>query len=117
MKKLFFGFFIGLILLTASGCKKYLDVNRNPNGPDQVAANLYLPPMIQFVAVSEQWDGRYISRYIQNFGFVTEGQGANESRWDRMGYDTAPSDNGGEIFKLTYNYLGQNLINMMKQAE
>ncbi len=115
MKKIIFGFFIGLILLSASGCKKYLDVNRNPNGPDKVAANLYLAPMLQFVTLSEQWDGRYVSRYIQNFGWTTDG--LTENRWDRMGYDPAPSDNGGEIFKLTYNYLGQNLINMMKQSE
>lgn len=112
MKKIIFGFFTGLALLSASGCKEYLDVNKNPNGPDQVAANLYLAPMLQFTAISEQWDGRYISKYTQNFSHITD-----QFAWDRMGYDLAPSDNGGEIFKLTYNYLGQNLINMMKQAE
>jgi hypothetical protein len=112
MKKIFFGFFIGLTLLSTSGCKKWLDINRNPNGPEEVAANIYLAPMLQFVVVSEQWDGRYISKYVQNFAHTTE-----KFEWDAMGYDRAPSDNGGEIWKLTYNYLGQNLINMMSRAE
>ena len=38
--------FAGAVLLAAPACDKFLDVNTNPNAPEQVAANLYLPPMI-----------------------------------------------------------------------
>ena len=31
-------------LAAASACTDYLDVNDNPNGPQAVSANLYLPP-------------------------------------------------------------------------
>jgi len=112
MKKLITGIALTCVLITLSGCKKWLDVNRNPNGPDAVAANLYLAPMLQGVVLGEQWDGRFISRYIQNWSSIND-----SDIWDKMGYQAPPSDNGGELWKTTYFVLGQNLLDMMTKAE
>src|SRR3989442_873782 len=79
---------VGLLGLS-SGCHDFLDVNTNPNGPQSVAANLYLPPMLYWFATSPQYDGRFVGRYAQEWTLP----GTSLSTWDRMGYDAA-SDNG-----------------------
>ncbi|WP_461791335.1 hypothetical protein [Pedobacter sp.] len=38
------------LVITSTGCKKWLDVNRSPNAPDIVAPNLYLGPMMTNMA-------------------------------------------------------------------
>jgi len=46
MKKIIYSAVTILILISSSGCKKWLDVNVNPNNPQVVAPNLYLGPML-----------------------------------------------------------------------
>ncbi|MEX1186807.1 MAG: SusD/RagB family nutrient-binding outer membrane lipoprotein [Gemmatimonadaceae bacterium] len=91
------------------GCQDFLDVNTNPNAPETVAANLYLPPMLHWMVSSTQWDGRFISRYTQML------RANSHTNWDRMGYDPG-SDNGGQIWRTVYWSYGQNLIDMMEIA-
>lgn len=98
-------------LVTASGCKKYLDVNTNPNAPQTVTANLYLSPMLHWMATAPQFDGRFIGRYTQNWTLTS-----TNSTWDRHGYDPA-SDNGGQLWRDVYWSFGQNLEDMLKKAE
>ena len=53
-----------------AGCQDasdFLDVNTNPNAPQVVSANLYLPPMIHWMVTSPQFDGRFIGRYTQEW--------------------------------------------------
>ncbi len=95
-----------------SGCEKFLDVNDNPNGPQSVSANLYLPPMLHWMVTTPFYDGRYIGRYTQEWMLG----GTSLSNYDRMGYDDA-SDAGGEQWKAAYWELGQNLIDMNTKAE
>ena len=111
MKKLLTGIVLMGTLTTLSSCKKWLDVNRNPNGPDAVAANLYLGPMLQGIVNGEQFDGRYVGKYVQNWA-----QNTDKERWDSMGY-LPTSDTGGEMWRANYWLLGQNLIDMMRIAE
>ena len=94
------------------GCDKYLDVNTNPNAPQSVAANLYLPPMLHWMATSPQLDGRFIGRYTQQWTLP----GTSLSTWDRMGYDPG-SDNGAQQWRDVYWSLGQNLVDMNAKAE
>lgn len=102
------------LLVTASGCRNFLDVNENPNAPQTVSPNLYLPPILHWVATSEQFDGRFIGRYTQNW---TLPSGSTvPSTWDRMGYDPT-SDNGGQLWRDVYWNIGQNLVDMMTKAE
>jgi len=112
MKKIFaLAFAAALTVPTA--CSDYLDVNTNPNGPQTVTANLYLPPMLHWMVTAPQFDGRFVGRYSQEW-MLANNQTAL-STWDRMGYDPS-SDNGGEQWRDVYWSLGQNLIDMNNKA-
>ena len=99
--------------LTAfTACSDWLDVNTNPNGPQSVSANLYLPPMLHWMATAPQYDGRFVGRYTQQWTLP----GTALSTWDRMGYDPG-SDNGGEQWRDVYWSFGQNLVDMTNKAQ
>lgn len=110
MKKIY-TILLAACLISASSCKKYLDVNTNPNAPQDVTANLYLAPMLHWMGTSPAYDGRYIGRYTQNWTLTSA-----SSTWDLQGYDPA-TDNGAEIWRDVYWSLGQNLVTMMAKAE
>jgi hypothetical protein len=110
MKKLYIALFTAC-LISATSCKKYLDVNTNPNAPQEVTANLYLSPMLHWMATAPTYDGRFIGRYTQMLTSTASG-----STWDLQGYDAA-SDNGGELWRDVYWSFGQNLVDMMTKAE
>jgi len=104
---------LALILIGASGCKKWLDVNKNPNAPEVVAPSLYLGPMITNFVFSQQWDGRYTGKYIQNWA-----QNSASDTYDRQGYIWGTGgNNGGDLWKTVYFSMGYNLIDMMKLSE
>jgi hypothetical protein len=109
-KRILAGLLVGSLSLAAA-CSDYLDVNTNPNGPQTVTANLYLPPMLHWMVTAPQFDGRFVGRYTQEWTLP----GTALSTWDRMGYD-ASSDNGGEQWRDVYWSLGQNLIDMNNKA-
>jgi len=101
-------------LVGVASCRNFLDVNDNPNAPQEVEPNLYLAAILASMATSEQFDGRYVGRYTQNW---TLPSGATlPSVWDRMGYDVAPSDNGGQLWRDVYFVLGQNLVDLMRKS-
>ena len=100
----------GLVALTA-GCQNFLDVNENPNGPQEVSANLYLSPMLHWVVTGPQIDGRFVGRYAQEWTLP----GTVLSTWDRMGYDPS-SDNAGQVWRDVYWTFGQNLVDMTRLA-
>jgi hypothetical protein len=99
-------------LVSASGCKDYLDINKNPNAPENAAANLYLAPMLHWMVTSPQFDARFIGRYTQNWYLPTTAI----TTWDQQGYDPS-SDNAGQLWRDVYWSLGHNLNRMIKQAE
>ncbi|GGI26584.1 RagB/SusD family nutrient uptake outer membrane protein [Pedobacter mendelii] len=112
MKKIFITIILG-ILITLGGCKKFLDVNINPNAPQIVEANLYLSPMLHWMATAPQYDGIYIARYTQNWAST-----ASADLWERHGHNqggTSP-DQGAQIWKTTYYDFGQNLVDMINKA-
>ena len=113
MKKISAILLVGSLSLTAA-CSDYLDVNTNPNGPQTVTANLYLPPMLHWMATAPQFDGRFVGRYTQEW-YLARAQTA-VSTWDRMGYDPS-SDNGAQQWRDVYWTFGQNLIDMNNKAE
>jgi len=107
---------VGVVTLVA-GCKDWLDVNTNPNGPQTVTANLYLPAMLHWMVTAPQYDGRFVGRYTQEWTLPSLTQpSSTPTSWDRMGYD-AGSDNGAEQWRDVYWSLGQNLIDMNAKAE
>ncbi len=111
MKKLYAAAVVALIALS-TGCNNFLDVNTNPNAPQVVEANLYLPPMEHWMVTAPQYDGRFIGRYTQEWTLPLSSLGT----WDRMGYDPS-SDNGAEQWRDVYWSLGQNLVDMKTKAE
>lgn len=110
MKKIFITF-IAASLFILSGCKKYLDVNTNPNNPQTVEANLYLSPMLHWMVTTPIYDARFVGRYTQNWTLTS-----TNSTWDRLGYDPG-SDNGGQVWRDVYWVFGQNLVDMNTKAE
>ena len=110
MKKIFITF-IAASLIILSGCKKYLDVNTDPNNPQTVEANLYLSPMLHWMVTTPIFDARFVGRYTQNWTLTSV-----NTTWDRMGYDPS-NDNGGQVWRDVYWIFGQNLVDMTKKAE
>lgn len=105
---------VAACLLILSGCKKFLDVNTNPNAPQTVEANLYLGPMLHWMATAPQYDGIYVGRYTQNWASTSSGD-----LWERHGHNqggTSP-DQAGQIWKTTYYDFGQNLVDMINKSE
>ena len=96
--------------LTLSSCNNYLDINKNPNNPDVVEAALLLAPIQNQYALGVQLDGRYISRYVQNFQATGSGD-----RWDLQGYQPS-SDAGGDLWRNVYWRGGRNNINLVDDA-
>ena len=111
MKKILGVLLVGA-LIVPTGCQNFLDVNTNPNAPQDVSANLYLPPMVHWMVTAPQFDGRFVGRYTQEWTLT----GTSLSTWDRMGYDPS-SDNGAEQWRDVYWSLGQNLVDMNTKAE
>ena len=101
-------------LVVASGCQDFLDVNTNPNGPQSVSANLYLPPMLHWMVTSPQFDGRFVGHYAQEWYSTSTNFSPGQS-WGKMGYDPG-SDNGAQQWRDVYWSLGQNLIDMNNKA-
>jgi hypothetical protein len=105
----------GLVLGTTA-CKDFLDVNDNPNAPDQTASINYLPPMIHWLGASEQLDGRYLGRYTQMWHVPPATLTAVTDNWMRHGYDPT-SDNGASLYRDVYWNFGHNLGDMIRQSE
>ncbi len=113
MKKRHLALLVGaLTFVGACNVDDFVDVNTSPNAPQAVTANLYLPPLVHWMATSPEFDGRFIGRYTQNWTLV----GSTLSTWDRMGYDPG-SDNGAQQWRDVYWTFGQNLVDMMTKAE
>src|SRR5215204_4368838 len=96
-----------LVVLTIafSGCKKYLDVNSNPNGPSSADPALYLPSIEGNYALGVQFDARGLGPIDQNFLLSTTG--GTFSPFEQHGYIKG-SDNGGDLWRNVYWKGGQN---------
>ncbi|WP_242916232.1 SusD/RagB family nutrient-binding outer membrane lipoprotein [Pontibacter liquoris] len=99
-------------LFASTSCESYLDVNTNPNGPDQVVAPQYYLPSIQTgLALGIEFDSRYLGKYVQNWNARDAGD-----LWDQHGF-LASSDASGELWKSVYYIMGANLTDMISKAE
>ena len=114
MRRIYVALVTGLLLLPVA-CQDYLDVNTNPNAPQSVAPNLYLAPMVHWLATSPQFDGRFVGHYTQEW-YSTSTSASPAGTWGKMGYDPA-SDNGAQQWRDVYWTFGQNLVDMNTKAE
>ena len=93
-----------------TGCKKFIDVNTNPNAPVSADASALLPPIQAGMARGVWFDSRYVGQYAQVWGSA-----AANNVWDQEGYIPA-SDAAGEIWRAVYFSLGQNVNLLMQDA-
>jgi hypothetical protein len=115
MKRLSAAVLVGVFALGTAGCDDFLDVNTNPNAPQAVTPNLYLAPMVHWLATSEQFDGRFLARYTQAW-VLPQTSGTTPNNWSRHGYDPG-NDNGAQLWRDVYWNLGVNLNDMLSRAE
>jgi hypothetical protein len=109
MKKISY-LLVALILFTVSSCKKYIDVNNNPNAPVAVDASSLLPPIQAGMARGVWFDSRYVGQYAQVWG-----SSAANNVWDQEGY-VPSNDAGGEMWRTVYFSLGQNITLLWEDA-
>jgi Starch-binding associating with outer membrane len=101
-----------ILIISFSSCKKYLDINQDPDTPQDPNPSSVLPAMLGAIPRGLQFDARYVSKYIQNFSVNTS---ANSSSFDQMGYASS-SDANGEIWRQCYFGLGKNLDYMIENG-
>lgn len=111
MKKIIFSIFIITMILFTISCQKWIDVNRNPNGPEKVTAYLYLGSMEQQLALATQYDSRMINYYTQNFAYYS-----NNYAYDLQGTPAWTSDMD-EMWRAVYWKMGINLSDMISISE
>ncbi|MBC7830069.1 MAG: SusD/RagB family nutrient-binding outer membrane lipoprotein [Chitinophagaceae bacterium] len=87
-------------------CKKYLDINSDPDTPQTPDPSSIMPAMLSAIPRGIQFDARYIGKFIQNWSGNTSGD-----VWDIHSHQGFPGilDNGGDIWRQTYFGLGLNL--------
>ena len=55
-----------IVLMFFTGCKKYLDINSDPETPQNPDASSVFPAMLGGIPRGLQFDARYSSKYVQN---------------------------------------------------
>jgi Starch-binding associating with outer membrane len=93
-----------------TGCKKFLDINSDPDTPQNPDPTSVLPAMLSGIPRGIQFDARALGRYTQNFLAV-----AAADQYDRHGSNNG-TDFAGDIWRQTYFGLGQNLDYMIKEG-
>lgn len=103
-------YFAFISILFGVSCNKQLDINSDPSNPDNVEAALWLNPILARMGVDIGYDARYLGRYEQFFQYY-----AGNTAVDRMGW-YVNSDAMGQIWRMIYFDMGENLNMMIKNA-
>jgi hypothetical protein len=103
----------GFILFTSLGCKKYLDVNDNPNGPSTADPALYLPSIQTNYAAGIQFDARALGSVTQNF--LNSSIGNTAGVFEIHGF-LRGSDFSGDLWRNVYWKGGQNTLDLINNA-
>ena len=110
MKILKYLFILVFAATLTTSCNDYLDVNTNPNVPQEAPAHALLPPMFQNAVRAIHFDSRYIGKYNQWYFQNTTG-----TTWDSHGYD-AGGDNCSDVWRQHYWGIGKNVDLMIADA-
>lgn len=111
MRKIIFASLIAASVFSATGCKDYLDVNTNPNGPDALLQpELFLPQIQSEMAVAVQWDGRFAGQYVQNWASTATNQAVDL-------HANPLSDSYAQLWRAVYWSMGYNLSDMIESGE
>lgn len=102
MKKIIIGIFIGTMLLSTTSCKKYLDINNNPNQATSATPELILPQALTYTA-------NVLNSY-NNYGAETGLYAANAGGYGGFGelitynYTTAQTGTWGSTYDNLEDY-------------
>lgn len=102
-----------LAIISLGSCKKYLDINTDPDTTQEPSNSSVFPAMLSGIPRGLQYDARYVSKYTQNLLASANG---NNDTWDRHGY-LFGSDASGDIWRQTYFGLGANLNYMIQNGK
>jgi len=115
MKNKLFIYFIAVSLIAAPGCKKYLDINSDPDTTQQPSSSSVMPSCLAAIPTALQSDGGlYVAKYVQNW---LTGSSANANVYDQQGY-TWSGATMAATWTLTYlsgnnlNYIIDNSIKL-----
>ena len=105
---------IAVTLVAASSCKKYLDINSDPDTTQVPSNSSVLPQCMAAMATGLQSDGGlYVAKYIQNW--FTSASTSTSILYDQQGY----SWSGGTMaatWTMTYTAMGNNLNYIIEKA-
>ncbi len=108
---------IAIIMVTAlapgTGCRKYLNVNTDPDTVQEPSPSSVFPAMLAAMSYGLQRDGRYISKYVGNFHSYSTG--ISDATFDSHGYIFS-SSNMGDMWWMTYYSLGNNLNYIIEKS-
>ena len=106
MKKRSLYITLAFVVMTAAGCKKYLDINSDPDTTQVPSVSSVLPQCIASIPTALQPDGGlYVAKYIQNW-LVSANTGT--LTYDQQGYVWS----GGTMaatWQMTYYAMGNNI--------
>jgi Starch-binding associating with outer membrane len=102
-----------LLLLMATACRKYLDVNKDPANPQDPSLLSLMPPAVANAARVQGLDGIIIGQLIQNYSFT----GTSGATWelDRHGGNTFGSP-APDIWRRLYLEIGINCNLMIEKG-
>ncbi|MBP6025249.1 SusD/RagB family nutrient-binding outer membrane lipoprotein [Ferruginibacter sp.] len=103
---------LSLLVLSMVSCKKYLNINSDPDTTQNPSNSSVFPAMLSGIPRGVQFDARYMSKYVQNLLASANG---NADTWDRHGF-LLNSDASGDIWRQTYFGLGANLNYIIKNG-
>lgn len=112
-QRIYIAGFLLTVLIASSGCKKYLNINSDPDTTQAPSVASVFPAMLAAIPRGTQFDARYVGKYIQNWLTLNNN---NNDVWDTHGY-VANSDASGDIWRQTYYGLGKNLDYIITSAD
>jgi len=99
-------FLLALVVSTTLGCKKYLDVNSDPDTTQQPSNSSVLPQCLAAIPTGLQSDGGlYVAKFVQNWLTYAV---SNANIYDAQGY-TFASGTMAATWQMTYYALGNNI--------
>lgn len=95
-------------------CKKYLNINSDPDTTQQPSNSSVLPPILAGIPTALQVDGgTYVAKYIQNW---LTGSAANQNAWDLQGYSWS-AGTAASTWQMTYITFGNNVSYILEKAK
>lgn len=98
-------------LLTVAGCKKFLDINKNPSNPQVPKAEIMIPRIIFQMANGTSQDYMQLFKVIQFWSSAID-----NDTFERHGMPGTGSDVTGVVWRMNYADLGLNVEDMIKDG-